>query len=53
MPQNYTEVPWFEVGDKMSLNRWWHKFIIWLTDGCSGDCRQGRLPCNCKKGKYE
>lgn len=22
-----------------------------MKDGCSGDCRQGRLPCNCKKAK--
>ena len=24
-----------------------------LPGGCSGDCEQGRKPCNCDKGKWE
>lgn len=26
---------------------------ISLTNNCTGDCRQGRDPCNCNPGKWE
>lgn len=27
------------------------KIREFLSDGCSGDCRQGRCPCNCERNK--
>lgn len=26
---------------------------VMLPGGCTGDCEQGRKPCNCDKGKWE
>jgi hypothetical protein len=30
-------------------------YIYWVRNevGCTGDCNQGRRPCNCKRGRDE